>query len=36
MNAQDRMQEAHDNFGHHNVRRCKEMAKVLGVLGLCQ
>jgi len=25
------MQEAHDKFGHHSIRRCKEMAKVLGV-----
>jgi len=23
--------EAHDKFGHHNIRRCKEMAKVLEV-----
>jgi hypothetical protein len=25
------MQDAHEKFGHHNVRRCKEMAEVLGV-----
>jgi len=25
------VEEAHDKFGHHNIRRCKEMAKVLGV-----
>ena len=25
------MQDTHEKFGHHNVRRCKEMAKVLGV-----
>lgn len=25
------VQEAHDKFGHHNIRRCKEIAKALGL-----